>query len=83
MTLGGGATGSQVIKMLEGDVNGSGRVNATDKNIVKGKITSLTPPLADDDFFYDVNMSGRVNATDKNLVKGRITSAPELNAGCP
>ena len=83
MTLGGGATGNQVIKMLQGDVNGSGRVNATDKNVVKGKITTQTPPLFGDDFFYDVNMSGRINATDKNFVKGRITSAPELDAGCP
>ncbi|MCP4249975.1 MAG: hypothetical protein GY778_23285 [bacterium] len=83
MTLGGGAAGSQVIKMLQGDVNVSGRVNATDKNLVKGKITTRTPPLAGDDYFYDINMSGRINATDKNLVKGRITSAPDLDAGCP
>ncbi|MCH7813757.1 MAG: hypothetical protein IID40_07015 [Planctomycetes bacterium] len=84
MTLGGGATGSEVIKILQGDVNGSCRVNATDKNIVKGKITSRTPPLVCDDFFYDVNMSGRINATDKNLVKGRVTTANELDqsAGC-
>ncbi|MCH7812588.1 MAG: lamin tail domain-containing protein, partial [Planctomycetes bacterium] len=84
MTLGGGATGSQVIKILQGDVNGSGRVNATDKNLVKGKITSRTPPLVCDDFFYDVNMSGRINATDKNLVKAKITTANELDqsAGC-
>ncbi|MCP4246918.1 MAG: hypothetical protein GY778_07700 [bacterium] len=84
MTLGGGASGSQVIKLLAGDVNGSGRVNATDKNFVKGKITSRTPPLVGDDFFYDVNASGRINATDKNLVKGRITgSQNELDVGCP
>ncbi|MCP4248493.1 MAG: hypothetical protein GY778_15705, partial [bacterium] len=84
MTLGGGASGSQVIKLLAGDVNGSGRVNATDKNLVKGKITTRTPPLAGDDYFYDVNASGRINATDKNLVKGRITGAQnELDAGCP
>ncbi|MCP4248013.1 MAG: hypothetical protein GY778_13275 [bacterium] len=85
MTLGGGASGSQVIKLLQGDVNGSGRVNATDKNLVKGKITSRTPPLAGDDFFYDINMSGRINATDKNLVKGRITGAQnelDQSAGC-
>ena len=84
MTLGGGAGGSQVIKILQGDVNGSGRVNATDKNLVKGKITSRDPPLAGDDFFYDINMSGRINATDKNLVKGRVTTANELDqsAGC-
>ncbi|MCP4250755.1 MAG: hypothetical protein GY778_27270 [bacterium] len=83
ITLGGGATGSQVIKILQGDVNGSGRVNATDKNVIKGKITSRTPPLTCDDFFYDVNMSGRINATDKNFVKGKITAAPDLDATCP
>ncbi|MCH7702209.1 MAG: hypothetical protein IID37_11020 [Planctomycetes bacterium] len=83
ITLGGGALGSQLIKILQGDVDGSGRVNATDKNLVKGKITSRSPPLAGDDFFYDVNMSGRINATDKNLVKGKITTANELNPLCP
>ncbi|MCH7812815.1 MAG: matrixin family metalloprotease [Planctomycetes bacterium] len=81
LLLTGGATGSQVIKMLQGDVNGSGRVNATDKNLVKGKIGP--PPLVCDDFFYDVNTSGRINATDKNLVKGKITTANELDPSCP
>ncbi|MCP4245894.1 MAG: matrixin family metalloprotease [bacterium] len=83
ISLIGGATGSQVIKTLNGDVNGSGRVNATDKNIVKGKVTTTTPPLSCDEFFYDVNVSGRINATDKNLVKGKITTQNELNALCP
>ncbi|MCH7813193.1 MAG: hypothetical protein IID40_04140 [Planctomycetes bacterium] len=83
LTLGGGATGSQVIKMLRGDVNGSTRVNATDKNIVKLKASTQTPPLVCDDFFYDVDMSGRINATDKNLVKARITTTPALDALCP
>ena len=46
LTLGGGASGSQVIKMLAGDVNGSGRVNATDKNLVEGwigQVVTLCP----------------------------------------
>ncbi|MCH7812433.1 MAG: hypothetical protein IID40_00290 [Planctomycetes bacterium] len=81
MTLGGGASGSQVIKILGGDVNGSGRVNATDKNLIKGKMAFCRSPLVGDCFFYDVNMSGEVNATDKNLVKGHI--GDELDAGCP
>ncbi|MCP4245862.1 MAG: hypothetical protein GY778_02330 [bacterium] len=84
LTLSGGASGSQLIKRLEGDVNGSGRVNATDKNIVKGRVTATSPPLTCDDLHYDVNMSGRINATDKNMIKGRITGTQkELNAGCP
>ena len=58
------------VRTLAGDVNRSGRVNATDKNLVKGKIGE--PPLSADDFLYDVNLSGRINATDKNLVKGWI-----------
>ncbi|MCH7813713.1 MAG: hypothetical protein IID40_06795 [Planctomycetes bacterium] len=80
LTLGGGASGSQVIKMLAADVNGSGRVNATDKNLVKG--AQGPPPLPADEFFFDVNMSGRINATDKNLVKARITTY-EFDALCP
>ncbi len=57
------------VTTLAGDVNGSGVVNATDKNVVKGKIGT---PLSADDFLFDVNLSGRINATDKNLVKGWI-----------
>ncbi|MCP4245580.1 MAG: hypothetical protein GY778_00885, partial [bacterium] len=57
------------VRTLVGDVNRTGRVNATDKNLIKGKIGT---PLSADDFLFDVNLSGRINATDKNLVKGWI-----------
>ncbi|MCP4246898.1 MAG: hypothetical protein GY778_07600 [bacterium] len=81
LTVSGGAVGVRIVWLLAGDVNGSTRVNATDKNIVKGKVTTWSPPLAGDDFFHDVNMSGRINATDKNLVKGNINDAIDLS--CP
>ncbi|MCH7813175.1 MAG: PQQ-dependent sugar dehydrogenase [Planctomycetes bacterium] len=81
LTVSGGATGNRIVWLLAGDVNGSTRVNATDKNIVKGKVTTWTPPLAGDDFFYDVNRSGRINATDKNLVKGSINDV--IDPICP
>ncbi|MCP4249940.1 MAG: hypothetical protein GY778_23100 [bacterium] len=45
------------------------RVNATDKNLTKGKIGT---PLWADDFLYDVNLSGRINATDRFPVKAEI-----------
>ncbi|MCH7813103.1 MAG: hypothetical protein IID40_03690, partial [Planctomycetes bacterium] len=68
LTLSGGATGTAVIQILEGDVNQSGIVNATDKNLVKGKIGRA---LDAENFVYDVNMTGTINATDKFLVKAK------------
>ncbi|MCH7813490.1 MAG: hypothetical protein IID40_05660, partial [Planctomycetes bacterium] len=77
----GGATGSQDIRLLAGDVNGSGRVNATDKNFVKGEIGD--PPLPPDLFTFDVNLSGRINSTDKNIVKGKISTSNVPDPSCP
>ncbi|MCP4249228.1 MAG: hypothetical protein GY778_19465 [bacterium] len=57
------------LNVLRGDVNASGIVNATDKNLVKGNINK---PVNIDKFIYDVNASGLINATDKNLTKGWI-----------
>ena len=77
LTLSGGATGTAVIQILEGDVNRNGIVNATDKNLVKGKIGRT---LDAENFFYDVNMTGTINATDKFLVKAEIGQVVAL---CP
>ena len=44
-------------------------MNATDKNLVKGKIGAALDAAV---FIYDVNATGAINATDKNLVKGWI-----------
>ncbi|MCP4251139.1 MAG: hypothetical protein GY778_29225 [bacterium] len=78
ITLTGDVEDTFELRPLRGDVNFSGIVNATDKNLVKGKIGH--PIDQGDNFIYDVNMSGTINATDKNLVKGWIGG----NAGtCP
>ncbi|MCP4248109.1 MAG: hypothetical protein GY778_13775, partial [bacterium] len=81
LSASGGASGSQQIRLLAGDVNGSGRVNATDKNFVKGQIGN--PPLPPDLFTFDVNLSGRINATDKIIVKGKISASNVLDPACP
>ena len=40
LTLSGGATGTAVIQILEGDVNQNGSVNATDKNLESSGLTN-------------------------------------------
>ncbi|MCH7813437.1 MAG: hypothetical protein IID40_05385, partial [Planctomycetes bacterium] len=69
VTLSGDAVDQYEIVALAGDVNGSGVVNATDKNLVKGNISR---PVDANRFIYDVNTSNAINATDKNLTKGWI-----------
>ncbi|MCP4246601.1 MAG: hypothetical protein GY778_06095 [bacterium] len=68
-TSGKAVQGATFAQILAGDVNFTERVNATDKNLVKGKILK---PVNNVDFVYDVNASGIINATDKNLTKGWI-----------
>ncbi len=54
---------------LKGDLNGDGKVNATDYNIlariVKGLITSPTETMLRNG---DINGDGRINATDYNIL---------------
>ncbi|MCP4246550.1 MAG: hypothetical protein GY778_05835 [bacterium] len=77
VTLTGDVEDGFDVRMLPGDVDFSGRVNATDKNLVKGDLDAV---FGSSNFFYDVNASGAINATDKNLVKGWINDvAPD----CP
>ncbi len=60
------------MRVLIGDVNGSGTVNATDVSQTKlcvGQAVSAT------DFLCDVNASGAINATDVSLVKSSTGTA--------
>ncbi|MCP4249223.1 MAG: hypothetical protein GY778_19440, partial [bacterium] len=75
--LSGDAVDQYDLSALAGDVNGSGVVNATDKNLVKGNISNAVDA---DKFVFDVNASGTINATDKNLTKGWIGTSAIL---CP
>ncbi|MCH7813806.1 MAG: hypothetical protein IID40_07275 [Planctomycetes bacterium] len=68
-TFAGDVVDTYPYETLAGDVNFSGRVNATDKNLVKGQMF-VGGALNENNFFYDVNASGRINSTDKNIVKG-------------
>ncbi|MCP4246547.1 MAG: hypothetical protein GY778_05820 [bacterium] len=77
VTLTGDVEASFQIRILAGDVNFSGRVNATDKNLVKGE---MDDPFGANNFFCDVDATGAINATDKNLVKGWIDA---LSPDCP
>ena len=77
VTLTGDLEAGFQVQILAGDVNFSGRVNATDKNLVKGEIGEIFGP---GNFVYDVNTTGTINATDKNLVKGWINN---LSPECP
>ncbi|MCH7813754.1 MAG: hypothetical protein IID40_07000, partial [Planctomycetes bacterium] len=77
VTLSGDAVDQYDISTLAGDVNGSGMVNATDKNLVKGNIGNAVDAVK---FVFDVNASGVINATDKNLTKGWMGTSAML---CP
>ncbi|MCP4249905.1 MAG: hypothetical protein GY778_22915 [bacterium] len=77
VTLTGGAEDAFDFQVLAGDVNSSGSVNATDKNLVKG---NLNKPLDAAKFVFDINATGLINATDKNLTKGWIGNTA---ATCP
>ena len=77
VTLTGDVEQAFEFHVLAGDVNGSGTVNATDKNLVKGNINK---PVDATRFQMDVNATGAINATDKNLTKGWIG---ETAASCP
>ncbi|MCP4246178.1 MAG: M6 family metalloprotease domain-containing protein [bacterium] len=67
VTLSGDAADQYDMSVLAGDVNGSGVVNATDKNLVKGNMGNAVDAFK---FVFDVNASGVINGTDKNLTKG-------------
>ncbi|MCP4245851.1 MAG: hypothetical protein GY778_02275 [bacterium] len=73
ITLSGDAGDTYVVQTLAGDVNLSGRVNATDKNLTKGQINKA---IDAETYLMDVNATGAINATDKNLVKGWINNLP-------
>ncbi|MCP4250229.1 MAG: hypothetical protein GY778_24560 [bacterium] len=77
VTLTGGVEDVFDFQVLAGDVNGSGSVNATDKNLVKGNLNRAVDATR---FFLDVNTSNSINATDKNLTKGWIGNT---TATCP
>ncbi|MCP4248005.1 MAG: hypothetical protein GY778_13235 [bacterium] len=77
ITFSGDVIDTYDVRTLVGDVNGSGIVNATDKNLVKGAIGRA---LDSAKFVFDVNTSGSINATDKNLVKGWIGTT---QVACP
>ncbi|MCP4250453.1 MAG: hypothetical protein GY778_25705 [bacterium] len=77
LTLSGDAVDQYNVAALAGDVNGSGAVNATDKNLVKGNIINAVDAVK---FVFDVNASNAINATDKNLTKGWMGTSAIL---CP
>ena len=54
------------MRVLVGDVNGSGAVNATDIGLTKARSGQPVDPTT---FFDDVTADGSINATDVSLVK--------------
>lgn len=69
-----GALGSNLIipmKILVGDTNGNGTVNASDVALTKSKIGQSVDGT---NFRADVNGNGTINASDASLVKSRVGS---------
>ena len=78
ITLNGVNTGSSIsdafisMKVLVGDANGNGTVNATDAALAKSRIGQ---GVSGTNFRSDVNANGTVNATDVALIKSKIGTA--------
>lgn len=53
-------------RMLTGDANGSGTVNATDVGLAKSQVGQAAGPS---NFRADVNANGSINATDVSIIK--------------
>lgn len=58
------------------DINNDGKINVTDRAVIKKIILGVTEPTADEFFAADLNSDGKVNAYDGNLlisvILGRI-----------
>ncbi|MBR6796311.1 MAG: dockerin type I repeat-containing protein, partial [Clostridia bacterium] len=68
----------EVELVVKGDVDGTGRVNATDKNIVSGYI-SRTATLTGIYFIAaDTREDMRINATDKDMISKHIARVHQL-----
>ena len=62
------------VRLLAGDVNGNGAVNATDVSQAKSQVGQT---VGSANFNSDVNCSGSINATDVSLIKASVgTGAP-------
>ena len=62
------------VRLLAGDVNGNGAVNATDVSQAKSQVGQT---VGSANFKSDVNSSGSINATDVSLIKANVgTGAP-------
>ena len=57
------------MRVLIGDVNGNGVVNASDVALTKSRVGQLVDPTT---FRSDVNANGGINATDVSLVKSLV-----------
>ena len=57
-----------IVDVLLGDVNGDGKVNGTDTNLIFRHVSGTTELTGDQLKAADVNGDGKVNGTDTNLV---------------
>ncbi len=66
--------------ILYGDVNGDGRINDSDKDVVNAYIAGNTSPIAQGNIYYtaaDVNFDGTVDSVDAGLIgAGTVTQNP-------
>ena len=61
--------------VIPGDVNGDGKVNAVDGNLIKKIVLGSTTPTPAEQAASDLNGDGKVNAVDSNLLKKLILGA--------
>ena len=67
---------SFTVTTLAGDVNFSGTVTTTDKDLILG----VLGPIDETTFYFDVNCNGSITTTDKDIIVGLLgNSAP----ACP
>ena len=57
-----------IVEVVLGDVNGDGKINGTDTNLIFRHVSGTTELTGDQRKAADVNGDGKVNGTDTNLV---------------
>ena len=66
------ATATLSLRVLNGDVNGSGSVSGSDVNIIKAAVGAA---IGSSNFRADVNANGSVSGSDVNITKAAVGSA--------
>ena len=69
ITLSGDVSDTQIIRMLEGDVNRDKSVSTADASSIKARLGDALPGV---DCQYDINRDGSISTADRSSAKARL-----------